>query len=740
MNNQLQALSDYTFISKYAKYLPDKKRRENWQESIDRSFDMHRKKYSNVLSSIEPYLEEAKKTYLEKRAIGSLRNLQFAGGAVFKHNARSYNCSGSYCDRMRFFQEAMYLLLCGTGVGFSVQKHHINKLPDLITRQKTHIKHYVIEDSIEGWSNSIGVLISSYMKNSAFPEYEGYEVKFDYSQIRPAGSSFSHGIGQAPGPDPLEKTHEKIRELLNTIIENGQTRLRPIDAYDIVMHTSDAVLSGGIRRSATICLFSPDDEEMLNAKTGSWFITNPQRGRSNNSVVLLRDKITKEQFDKIIKSTKDFGEPGFIWVDDLEYLTNPCSEIGFYCYDEFGNSGWQFCNLSTINGSLINDKKDFLMAARSACILGTCQAGYTDFPYLGEVTERISRRESLLGVSITGIMENLEILGDAKIQSEVASSLKDINKELAFLLGINPAARITTIKPEGSASCLLGTSSGIHPHHSRRFIRRVQANKLESPVNFFKKINPRSIEESTWSNNKSDYCIAFSCEVSSDCVVKKDLSALQFLQIVKDTQLNWVTSGKNLELCSKPFLNHNVSNTCIVKPDEWNDVGDFIYNNRNCFTGVSLISNSGDKDYNQAPFTEVLTPEEIVEVYGNASLFASGLIDDALSLFDGNLWSACDCALGIGEDLTKKRTLEYEELIRLNKEMWVSRLNKFSKKYYKNNLKLVTYLLKDVYNWKLWMDVKKDFKRVDYTDLIETMNQTKGTQEITCGGGACEIT
>lgn len=738
MNPQVQALADYTFVSKYAKYVPEMKRRETWQECIDRSRNMHTKKYETVIDQLQSYVDEAFASYSNKICVGSQRNLQFAGEAVFRHNARSYNCCGSYVDRLRFFQEAMYNLLCGTGVGFSVQTHHVAKLPELDLREKTEIATYEIADSIEGWADSIGVLVSSYFQNSIYPDYQGKVVKFVYKNIREKGSLFSHGIGRAPGPDPLRNSHEKIRKLLDECVAAGQTRLKPINAYDIVMHSSDAVLSGGIRRSATICIFSVDDEEMMNAKTGNWFIDNPQRGRSNNSALLLKGSTTSEQFKRLIDSTKQFGEPGFYWSDSTEMIPNPCVEIGFYCYDDQGNSGWQFCNLSTINGNRVKTVNDFRKAARAATIIGTLQAGYTDFPYLGEVTERIVRREALLGVSITGMMENPKVLLNGNTQREVASELSVLNREVAGIIGINPAARITCIKPEGSTSCMLGTSSGIHPQHAKRYIRRVQANKMEAPAQYYANTNPRAVEESSWSANNTDVCISFACEVPDSAIVKNQINAIQMLENVKTTQMNWVAAGCNVDLGTQPWLSHNVSNTVVVQSEEWDAVEHYIYDNRQYFAGVSLIGSSGDKDYTQAPFTEVFTPEEIVSLYGNASLFASGIIDDAMMVY-GDLWKACSTVLGYGENLDEKKLLEHEENHRQQKLNWNARVKKFAKKYYSGDVKKVTYLLKDVYNWKLWYDITKEHKKVDYTELVEEHNTTKGTQEIACAGGVCLI-
>ena len=433
----IKALQDYTYYSKYARYNTKAKRRETWGEAIDRVMQMHLRRYPELKEEIEwmtPLLKE-------KRFLGSQRALQFGGRPIERINARLYNCTSSYCDRIRFFQECLWLLLCGAGAGFSVQKHHIAKLPEYQGNGTGPEKTFVVPDSIEGWSDSLGVLLATYFPHPEFTEWMGHTVKFDFSEVRPAGSYLSSGVGKAPGPEPLRKSLDRIRKLLQACVDRGQTRLRPIDAYDICMHASDAVLSGGVRRSATICIFSPDDEEMTKAKIGNWQYENPQRARSNNSALLIRHETTKEQFSAFMQYVKEFGEPGFIWADDKEALFNPCGEIGLFSYDEDGNSGWSVCNLCELNGKKIKSKEDFAIAARGAAILGTIQAGYTDFGYLGETTRKIVEKEALLGVSITGMMDNPDIIFDPEIQKEMAKLIIKTNEEIAEKIGINPAAR-----------------------------------------------------------------------------------------------------------------------------------------------------------------------------------------------------------------------------------------------------------------------------------------------------------
>lgn len=356
------------------------------------------------------------------------------------------NCSSTYADRPRFFQEAMYLLLCGCGVGFSVQKHHVAKLPKITKPDPLDSKVYVVEDSIEGWSDAVGVLLSSYLVDSQeFPEYAGKTVHFDFSKIRPRGAFITGGF-KAPGPDGLNRSLEKCRELLSREVKDGgKVDLRPIVVYDFVMHSADAVLSGGIRRAATICIFSKDDEEMLTAKTGNWFIENPQRGRSNNSALLIRNELTREEWADIMRNVKEFGEPGFIFADFLEALFNPCVEIGMMGYTESGESGWQKCNLVELSGTACTSREALMKAAYAGAILGTLQAGYTNFTYLTQASREITEREALLGVSITGWMTNPDVLFNVDNMRDAAHLVKEVNRKVAKLIGINQAARCTTV-------------------------------------------------------------------------------------------------------------------------------------------------------------------------------------------------------------------------------------------------------------------------------------------------------
>jgi ribonucleoside-diphosphate reductase alpha chain len=725
----IQELQNYTFVSKYARWLEDKNRRETWKEAVDRVRQMMHSKYDEF--GVAEDIDWAYDMMYKKKVLGSQRALQFGGDPILKRHAKIYNCTASYCDRLRFFQECFWLLLCGSGTGFSVQKHHVSKLPALEhdVAEDQAIK-YVIEDSIEGWANALGVLLSSYFSKpiEEFKQYKNTYVAFDYSNIRPKGSPLGSGVGKAPGYEPLANGLEKIRTLLDKCIANGQKKLRPIDAYDIVMHSSDAVLSGGVRRSASLALFSHDDEEMAKSKTGNWYMENPQRARSNNSALLLKSETTFEEFTGLMQSVKEFGEPGFIWSESTEMIFNPCVEIGMWPIDEStGKSGWQGCNLSTINCSSVVDEEDFYERCKAATIIGTLQAGFTKIEYLGKTSENIFEREALLGVSLTGTMEKHDLVLTEKTLTRGAKIAVDTNKQMSKKININQAARVTCLKPEGTSSSMLGTSSGIHPHHAKRYIRHVQANILEAPYQHFKKVNPQACEKSSWSANNTDEVVKFPIEVPDGAKLRNQLPAVEMLSVVKDTQKNWVHSGKNRSLCTQEYLSHNVSNTVTVKPDEWDAVTKYIYDNRKYFAGISLIPQSGDKDYPQAPFTTVYTSREIVKEYGDAALWCSGLIELGLNAFNNNLWAACDY---VGLNQAKEDDDE-------NKQKFITKMKNFAGKYFDGDTRRLTYCMKDVYNWKIYCDLYNSFQKVDYTQLLETEDNTAGIEEISCAGGAC---
>ena len=725
-------LSETKFYESYSRFKEDAGNYESWDEAVDRVIGMHENNYKTKNNELQPYFEEARQAYKEQRVLGAQRALQFGGDQLMKHQMRMYNCTSSYADRPAFFGELFYILLCGAGAGFSVQKHHVERLPQLQARTK-QAKGYIVEDSIEGWASALDVLMSSYFVGGGkHPDYEGRRVFFDLTNIRPKGAKISGGF-KAPGPEGLRRSLDKIEHLLQGIVMDSKepVSIRPINVYDISMHAADAVLSGGVRRSATICLFSPDDEEMMNAKTGNWFMENPQRARSNNSAVIVRDETTAEQFGKIMESVKQFGEPGFVFVESTEHTTNPCVEIGMFPQID-GQSGWQGCNLTEINGGMCNTEEDFYKACRAASILGTLQAGYTDFKFLAETSKAIFDREALLGVSITGWMNNPGILFNDKVLEKGAKIVREVNKEVAALVGINPAARTTCVKPSGNASVLLQTASGIHAEHSPMYIRNVQMNKESEITQAIMKANPWMVEESVWSAGGTDVVVSFPIVPNEDSLYKDDLIGVKHLELVARAQKHWVNAGTNEDLCADKGVRHNVSNTIIV--DDWDEVETYVFENRHSFAGISFLPMTGDKDYNQAPNTAVIDAKEMVKKYDTAAVFASGMVVDGLKAFD-NLWNACSTAQGFGEDLS------LDDSTNAIKRDWVRHFNNFAENYLDGDIKKAEYCLKDAYLLHKWKKIQANLKQVDWSaDLQEkkfTEIDTIGAAA--CAGGACEI-
>ena len=724
-------LSQTKFYEAYSRWDESLDRYETWEEAVTRVMNMHRDYYKDKMTpKLSQMIDEAESLYKLQYALGAQRALQFGGEQLLKHQMRMYNCTSSYADRTAFFQELFYILLCGAGAGFSVQYHHVEKLPDIAERKK-QAKGYVVEDSIEGWADALGVLMSSYfVGGGTFPEFEGRKVYFDLSQIRPKGAEISGGF-KAPGPEPLRRALDKIEYLLQGLVLSGVTRLRPIHVYDIAMHAADAVLAGGVRRSATICLFSPDDEEMAKAKTGNWFVDNPQRGRSNNSAVIVRDEVTREQFSKLMESIKQFGEPGFYFVDSRDHTTNPCVEIGMFPQID-GKSGWQGCNLTEINGGKCTTREEFFKACRAGAIIGTLQAGYTDFKYLSNTTKEIFDREALLGVSITGWMNNSEVLFDPEIQREGAEVVKAVNEEVAELIGVNPAARTTCVKPSGNASVLLQTASGIHAEHAPRYLRNVQMNKDSEVAQLIAETNPYMIEESVWSAGKTDYIISFPIISKEGSIYKEAMLGKNLLEMVKMVQQNWVEAGTRVERCADPTVRHNVSNTVTVLNHQWKEVEDYVFDNRHSYAGISFLSGSGDKDFNQAPFTQVLTEQQIVDNYGRGALFAAGLIVDTRKGFN-DLWEACSTA-----QLPEEHRGELSDL----RADWIRRFKKFAESYFDGDMKEAEYCLKDVTLLHRWTKIQQNVKPIDFVTQLESKRYTDidTLGAAACQGGQCEIT
>lgn len=608
------AIADYIHPAKYARYIPELKRRETFKESITRVKNMHLRKYPQIKEEIEWAFEFV----YNKRLLPSMRSIQFSGIAAEENNLRIFNCAATPCNRVRFFQEVLFALLCGTGIGYSVQYHHINQLPILKHIDENNVVHHTIADSIEGWADALGALLDSFIK--------GYYIEFSYHKIRDRGKILRTSGGRAPGHLGLKKALDKIRSIL---LDAQGRKLRPFECHRITCLAADAVLSGGIRRSSLLCLFSLDDDEMMACKTGDWYSQYPELANSNNSAVLLRNQVKKDDLRKIIKSTKQWGDPGFYFLNG-DYFSNPCGETGLDPFltinedsinalEEWSKdtgkpipkvkkgqvyTGISLCNLVEINADSFKTEEDFYNTAKAAAIINTCQAGYTDFQYLGWVTEVIARRERLLGVSMTGVMSCPNIALNPEYQTKAAQIVNKVNREISEKIGIRPGARNTLGKPSGTTTLELGLGAhGWHPEHARRYIRRVTANPVEPVFQYFKSINPHMCVRKP----NGDYVIEFPVKAKDTAIVKEQLGAIEFLKIILESQKNWVIPGTNRPE-SSIGLTHNISNTIHVKEDEWDSVVDFIWDNKKDFAGIAMLSFTGDKDWPFAP-NEAITTE-----------------------------------------------------------------------------------------------------------------------------------
>jgi ribonucleoside-triphosphate reductase len=643
----VKAISDYIHASKYAKYVPELKRREVYHETVERTENMHLGKFPHLKDLISESFSLVK----DKRLLPSMRSMQFGGPAILANNARIFNCSFSFIDRIEAFSEALFLLLSGCGVGYSVQFDHVEKLPSIPYIDPKAVRHHVVEDTIEGWADALKALIQSY--------FDGVFLEISYHKIRPAGTPLKTSGGRAPGHLKLKEPLEKIRNILSSA--QGR-KLRPIECHRILCLAADSVLSGGIRRSAMICLFSLDDSEMMNSKTGNWYVNDPWFANANNSVLLKRDEVKKKQFKRIFSMTKQWGEPGFYFTNDYDYGTNPCVEIGLnpkLVVDEISKeelksrginvelgstyTGWSFCNLCEINAARLTSLDDYMKVAKAATLIGTLQASYTKFPYLGWVSEYIADREALLGIGMTGMLDAPHIACNPEYQRKVSECIKEWNKEFAALVGVKPAARTTCVKPSGTTSLELGcVGSGHHAHHARRYFRRVTADELEHVFQCFKSVNPHMCVRKP----DGKWVIEFPVEAPTGATVKEDLNAIQFLEMVKSTQQNWVVPGTANDSIS-PGLTHNVSNTVTVKANEWDKVAEYLWDNRSFFTGVSMLAATGDKDYAFAPNEEVTT--EADEMRWNAIMSGYKPVDYTTfteEVDDTNLANELACAGG----------------------------------------------------------------------------------------------
>jgi ribonucleoside-diphosphate reductase alpha chain len=579
-----QILSEITVHMKYSKYLPNHNRRESWDELVTRNKQMHIKKYPHLTDEIE----NAYKYVYDKKVLPSMRSLQFGGKPIEISPNRIYNCAYLPIDDYRAFGETMFLLLGGTGVGYSVQKHHIEKLPEIHKPNPNRNRRYLITDSIEGWADAVKVLVKSYFIG-------GSTFVFDFSDIRQKGARLVTSGGKAPGPQPLKECLIKLAGILDA--KNDGDRLSTIEVHDMVCHIADAVLAGGIRRAALISLFSADDEEMIACKSGNWWETNPQRGRANNSATLMRHKLTKEFFMDLWKRVElsGAGEPGIYLTNDKDWGTNPCCEIALRPF--------QFCNLCEVNASDIESQEDYEARVKAAAFIGTLQAGYTNFHYLRPVWQRTTEKDALIGVSMTGIGSGTVLGFDMKA---AAKTVKQENARVAELIGINKSARTTTVKPAGTTSLTLGTSSGIHAWHNDYYIRRIRVGKNESIYSYLAANNPELVQDEYF--RPHDTAVISIPQKAPDGAIMRTESPFQLLDRIKKVHLEWVKPGHR-----NGNNTHNVSATVSLKPDEWELAGEWMWENREHYNGLSVLPYS-DHTYMQAPF-EDCTKEVYEEMF-----------------------------------------------------------------------------------------------------------------------------
>lgn len=602
MNISQDIFSNVVIFNKYAKYIEEIGRRETWEEICERNMSMHIKRFPTLKDDIQ---NTYKQYVMTKKVLPSMRSMQFGGRPIELNHTRMFNCSYAPVDSPIIFAETMFLLLGGTGCGYSVQKHHIDKLPIVQGTGKKRRK-FLVSDNIEGWGDAIKVLVKSYFEGKSDPQ-------FDYRDIRPKGARLITAGGKAPGPDPLRICVDKVRAVLNNAVGR---KLSSLECHDIQCHIADAVLSGGIRRAAMIAFFSPDDMDMVSCKSGDWWELNPQRGRANNSVVLQRDEISKECFLDLWSRVEasGSGEPGVYWTNDKNILSNPCVEATLEAFS--------FCNLTTTNGDDVETQEELNNRVKAATLIGTLQASYTDFHYLRDEWKEVTERDALIGVSITGI-------GSGKILNlnleEAAHAVVEENRRVAQIVGINPAARTSLLKPEGTASIVVGSSSGVHAWHNDYYVRRMRIGKSEALYGYLKENFPTLIEDCRFKPHL-EAVMSFPQKAPEGSILRTE-SFMDLLERVKRFNQEWIAPGHQ-----HGVQKHNVSCTISLKDDEWKPCGEWMWDNRFSYNGISVLPYDGGT-YVQAPFTDCTKEdyEAMIKLFHNIDLTQVKELEDKTS-------------------------------------------------------------------------------------------------------------
>jgi ribonucleoside-diphosphate reductase alpha chain len=589
---------------KYSKYVPEKQRRETWEELVTRNKEMHQEKYP----ALKEEIEKVYKLVYDKKVLPSMRSLQFAGKPIALNNSRIFNCSFLPIDDYRSFSEVMFLLLSGCGVGYSVQTHHIDKLPEI--KRPTKTKRFLVGDSIEGWSDAVRALAKSYFTGAPIPN-------FDFRDIRAKGAQLITVGGKAPGPEPLKECLFQIQKIFDRK-ENGD-KLTSLEVHDIICYIADAVLSGGIRRAALISLFDLDDELMLTCKFGNWWEEQPQRGRANNSAVVMRHAITEDEFFNLWKKIElsGSGEPGIYFSNDKDWGTNPCCEIALKPY--------QFCNLCEVNVSNVESQEDLNERVKAASFIGTLQASYTDFHYLRDIWKKTTEKDALLGVGMTGIGSGAVLQYNLKESADIA---KEENARVAELLDINKAARVTTVKPSGTSSLVLGTSSGIHAWHNDYYIRRIRVGKNEAIYTYLSIYHPELVEDDFF--KPTIQAVISVPQRAPEGSILRTEDVMDMLERVKHFNTKWVKKGHR-----KGANTNNVSATVSIQEGEWEKVGQWMWENRNTFNGLSVLPYFGGS-YTQAPFEDITEEKfnELVDHVHNIDLTKIVEFSDETNLQD----------------------------------------------------------------------------------------------------------